>query len=168
MAPKAARKTSTRRWLPLREACNLEPLELLVRKLAEKKAWARGLSKDGILEEIPGELWGLAVVNREENSARSRFLTPVFHFYAIEVLLQADVTEAASAPKAGAPPTYDHAAIKAAAEDVLKAGTPDLKSLFYEKLYKLCGNRHIKMPSDRQLRRIAGPLYDSRRRSTMA
>jgi hypothetical protein len=84
---KAGRKSST--WLALRDACELMPFELLVRRLREGKARSRGLSKDGTVVEIPADFWGgLPVVDCNEGSARSRFLSPDLRFYRIEVLCE--------------------------------------------------------------------------------
>jgi hypothetical protein len=90
----------------------------------------------------------------------------------VRALLPAAADAAGKTPRRGRPPIYDHDAIRDAAETVAKRGLPDLKDLFFEKVCDLCHERHIKVPEDRQLRRIVGPIYDreadSRRNSTKA
>jgi hypothetical protein len=82
---KAGRKSST--WLALRDACNLMPLELLVRRLRRREERSRGLSKDGTVVEIPADFWGdLPVVDINKGSAHTRFLSPDLRFWKIEVL----------------------------------------------------------------------------------
>jgi hypothetical protein len=84
---KAGGKGST--WLALRDACELMPFELLVRRLREGKERSRGLSKDGTVVEIPADFWGgLPVVDCNEGSAHSRFLSPDLRFYRIKVLCE--------------------------------------------------------------------------------
>jgi hypothetical protein len=172
-------KKNTTAWISLRDACELMPFELLVRRFREGKARSRGLSKDGTVVEIPADFWGgLPVVDCNEGSARSRFLSPDLRFYRIEVLceealLPVAVDAAGKIARRGAPRTYDHDAICDAGKTVASRGLPDTKALFLEKVRDLCRDRHIKVPEDdTQLRRIVGPIYDrgvdSRRNGTKA
>jgi hypothetical protein len=174
---KAGRKSST--WLALRDACKLMPFELLVRRFRKEQQRSRGLSKDGTVVEIPADFWGdLPVVDINEGSAHTRFLCPDLRFYRIDVLCEeASLPTAPDAagkiPRRGAPPIYDHDAIRDAGETVAKRGLPDLKNLFFEKVRDLCHERHIKVSDDDTLlRRIVGPIYDredaSRKNGTKA
>jgi hypothetical protein len=163
---KAGRKSST--WLALRDACKLTPFELLVRRFREGQRRSRGLSKDGTVVEIPADFWGgLPVVDINEGSAHTRFLSPDLRFWKIEVSCEEASLPAAAAapskkvPRRGRPPTYDHDAIRGAGETVVERGLPDLKGTFFEKVRDLCRERHIKMSDDDTLlRRIVGPIYD--------
>jgi hypothetical protein len=63
----------------------------------------------------------------------------------------------------GAPPKYDHAAIKAVAEEVAEDGAPDRQSWFYEKVRDLLHERHVKAPEKTQLMEIIKPIYERAR-----
>ena len=105
---KAGRKSST--WL-----------ELLVRRFREGKARSRGLSKDGTVVEIPADFWGgLPVVDCNEGSARSRFLSPDLCFYRIEVLC-----EEASLPAAAAAGATEN---KVGARDATRTASPEIRN----------------------------------------
>jgi hypothetical protein len=81
---KAAQRNSTR-WVSLREMCEREPPELLVRRLRNGERRARGLSEDGTLGDIPAAFWGRAAVEAASSSARSRVLNPADRYYKIEI-----------------------------------------------------------------------------------
>lgn len=82
----AAENTITT-WLALRAACELTPEPVLVRRLGQEKSRSRGLTEDGTLVEISSQFWRRGpIIDRDRNSARSRFLSPVESFYRIEVL----------------------------------------------------------------------------------
>jgi len=59
----------------------------------------------------------------------------------------------------GRPREYDHDAIIAAAEEVAKRGLEDRQSWFIEKVRELLWERHVKVPDDSTMKRIAGPVY---------